>query len=246
MQKLVELAKKRFEERKSQQINYTGIRESDAFVNDIEKHPHAYVLACLMNRQVQYERAEKIPYDVCQEIGSQKISDLANLSEKEYIDIFEKKRLHRFNETMAKIFHKAVLRIRDEYENDASKIWSGNPSSSSVVYRFLQFNGSGIKISTMAANILARDLKVPLSDYYSIDISPDVHVRRVMGRLYQIDKNATDLIIYKARELNPDYPGIIDLSCWEIGRDFCKPTNPNCKDCIVRDECKSKDETNSK
>jgi len=47
-----------------------------------------------------------------------------------------------------------------------------------------------------------------------------------------------DMIIYKARELNPDFPGIIDFSCWEIGRTWCKPKNPKCEECIVANECK--------
>ena len=99
------------------------------------------------------------------------------------------------------------------------QIWSNNPSSAKVVYEFLQFKGSGKKIATMAANILARQFKIPFSDYYSIDISPDVHILRVMRRTGLVDNNADlDSIIYKARELNPEFPGIIDFSCWEIGR----------------------------
>lgn len=140
---------------------------------------------------------------------------------------------------MAKIFYEGVLKIKNDYDGCASKIWANNPSSSSVVYRFLEFKGSGIKISTMAANILARQFKIPFSDYYSIDISPDVHVKRVMQRMGYIPINSNnDLIIYKARELNPEFPGIIDFTCWEIGRTWCKPTNPDCNNCIVNSFCK--------
>jgi endonuclease III len=110
-----------------------------------------------------------------------------------------------------------------------------------VVYEFLQFKGCGKKIATMAANILARQFKIPFSDYYSIDISPDVHILRVMRRTGLVDNNADlDSIIYKARELNPEFPGIIDFSCWEIGRTWCRPSNPNCNECIINSECKKR------
>ena len=35
----------------------------------------------------------------------------------------------------------------------------------------------------MATNILARQFKIPMSDYYSVDISLDVHIQRVLKRL---------------------------------------------------------------
>jgi hypothetical protein len=35
----------------------------------------------------------------------------------------------------------------------------------------------------MAANVLVRNYKVPLKDYFSIDISPDTHIKRVFYRM---------------------------------------------------------------
>lgn len=140
---------------------------------------------------------------------------------------------------MAKTFHATIHKILDDFSGDASRIWSGNPSSAAVVYRLLQFDGCGIKIATMAVNILARQFKIPFSDYYSIDISPDVQVFRVMKRTGLVSSTADrESIIYKARELNPEFPGIIDFSCWEIGRNYCRPQNPKCGDCPIELECK--------
>jgi endonuclease III len=91
----------------------------------------------------------------------------------------------------------------------------------------------------MAVNILGRQFKVPLADRYSIDISVDTHIRRVMARIGLVPANAkAEQIIYKARELYPDFPGLIDFSLWEIGRDSCYSQKPACETCIVKDVCK--------
>ena len=90
----------------------------------------------------------------------------------------------------------------------------------------------------MAVNILARDFKVPMGDHIYIDVSPDIQVLRVFKRIGLISKNATnDELIYCARELNLEYPGIFDLSCWEIGRNWCRPRNPTCIDCYLSKYC---------
>ena len=220
-------------------MHFVDDEEANNILNNIEKYPHAYVLACLMDRQIKAERAWAIPYEIYKEISSFELSELEKIELEELKSIFNRKKLHRFNDTMAGIFHEAVIDIRKKYEGNAANIWNNCPSSSAVVYRFLEFKGSGIKISTMAANILARQFRVPFSDYYSIDISPDVHIIRVMKRMGFVPNDSNnDMIIYKARELNPEFPGIIDFSCWEIGRKWCKPKTPICNECIVESECK--------
>ncbi len=236
---IVKIAEERFNSKVNNQIvHLVDDEEENIFLNDLKNIPHAFVLACLMDRRVNSERAWRIPYQIYKILGTFDIHELGKISLEDYIRIFEENKLHWYNKDQALVFYKAIHRIIDVYDGDVSKIWKGTPSSAKVVYEFLQFYGCGIKIATMTANILVRQFKIKFSDYYSLDISPDIHIKKVMKRMGLVPKNAdATMIIYKARELNPEFPGIIDFSCWEIGRTYCHKTNPDCKNCIVGKEC---------
>lgn len=234
---LIDLGEKLLEHPRKK-INFTKNLEANKLVNNIEDYLHAFTIACIMDRQIRAERAWCIPYQVMQEIGSFKFTDLLDINEEQLIEIFKRRSLHRFNEEMSNNFYYAVQKIHSDYNNNASGIWENKPSSATVVRRFLEFRGVGIKISTMAANILVRDFKIPFKDYICIDISPDVQIQRVFKRLGFIPGNAkSEMIIYTARELNPQYPGIFDLSCWEIGRKWCRPKEPECSSCYLDKYC---------
>ena len=212
--------------------------KANKIVTDIENTPHAFVLACCMDRQMNAEKAWLIPIRIMEFLGDTAIDTLAGISLSELKVVFKENGLHRYPEKMAEVFYYAVQRILDEYEGDASKIWTNNPSSAVVVSRFLEFNGVGPKIATMATNILARDFHVPMSDYIGIDVSVDVHVRRVMERMGLIPEGcASDHVRHVARELSPSYPGIIDEPLWEIGRECCHPREPKCSNCSVSSSC---------
>jgi endonuclease III len=219
-------------------IHFTKNKEADNLLNDLKNYPHAFVLACILDRQIKAERAWLIPYLVYKELHSFKITDLLEKEKSYYLGLFKQNNYHRFNQTMAEYFYQGIQKIHDIYSDDASLIWSDYPMSATLIRRFLNFKGVGIKIATMAANILVREFKVKVKDYIYIDVSPDVHLWRVFKRIGLIEKDASpEELIYKARELNPDYPGIFDLSCWEIGRTWCKPTNPKCRDCLIEKHC---------
>jgi endonuclease-3 len=236
---IMKIARERFEDKNSQIVHFVANQQANLFLNNLREFPHAFVLACLMDRQIKAERAWMIPHQVCKILGHFDIEGLQTFDLPEYKRIFHDNKLHRFNDTMAEIFYLGVSDIANKYNGNASNIWGNNPSSASVVLRFLEFKGSGIKISTMAANILARQFRIPFLDYFSIDISPDVHIIRVMKRMGLVNSEASnEMIIYKARELNPTFPGIIDFSCWEIGKNWCRPTNPDCENCLIGTECK--------
>jgi len=220
-------------------VSFTGNPEADVLLNNIGHYPHAFVIACLMDRQYKAEKCWLIPHLVRQKLGSFEIGTLAGLSQEQVNDLMSNPEpLHRFPDVMAEIFHKAIQRIVTQYLGDASRIWKGCPSSATIVRRFLEFHGAGPKIAAMAANILVRDFKVPVSDKYSIDVSVDVQVRRVFRRLGVVrDSASNDEVIYAARELNPTYPGIFDLPAWEIGRNWCRPRNPECSKCLMQECC---------
>lgn len=208
-------------------------------LSDINKMPHLFVLGCVMDRQIKAERAWDIPYIVCKHFNTWNIAQLANIDKTDFVNYFETNKLHRFPKDMGICFYEAVQRIHNQYNDDASNIWNNGVSSATVIYRFLEFEGCGIKISTMAANILQRDAGIQFSDYSAIDVSPDVQVRRILFRLGLIsDESNTIMTVYKAKEINPTFPGIIDLACWIWGRELCNPTNPLCIQCPLNDVCR--------
>ena len=235
---LIDLAKKEFNNKDST-VHFVDREEQDIFLNNLKKYPHAFVLGCVMDKQIKAERAWAIPFKVYKEFNTFEIEELYSKTLKEFEKVFEKHKLHRFNKVQARCFYDAIQLIVEKYNGNAANIWNDNPSSATVVYRFLEFKGVGIKIATMAANILARQFKIEFKDHYSIDVSPDVHVKRVLIRMGHLNNDATvDQIIYKARELNPEFPGIIDFSLWNIGRNYCYAKNPDCGNCTIKSECK--------
>lgn len=222
-----------------QLIQFTNVPEADALLNDLTSHPHAFVLACVMDRQVKAEKAWLIPYRISEKLHGFSMDALCLLSRVDVSRLMtQPEPLHRFVDKMSGFFQSAVQRISIKYANDAARIWTGRPSSAEVVYRFLEFDGVGPKIGSMAANILAREFKIPFADYFSIDISADVHVRRVFARLGLCAPAAsTEQIIYKAKALHPEFPGMMDSPCWEIGRNWCKSRGPECASCYMKDLC---------
>ena len=223
-------------------FQWTGSKEHDKLLNDIKYNPHAFVIACLMNRQIKAEKVGLIPYELKRRIGDFSFKTLLEFKKKELHTFLNKPTpLHRYTNKMSEYLYKAIQKIKEKYNGDASKIWSNRPSSADVVLRFLEFDGIGQKIATMAANLLARELKVKFCDYYSIDISVDVHVRRVFYRLgLTKKKSTTEQVIYKARAMNPEFPGMLDFACYTIGKNWCRPKEKKCDKCFMNNVCPSK------
>ena len=219
-------------------VNFTVNAGADDLLNDISWHPHAFVLGCVMDRQIKADRAWIIPYRFSCELNGFEFEKLLELKQDWIRDFFVQESLHRFPNRMADCFYHAIQTIDQKYQGNASNIWADTPMSATVISRFREFKGVGPKISAMAANVLVKMFKGPFADTTCIDIAPDVHVRRVFARLGLADEGAsTTEVIYRARELNPEYPGIFDEVVWEIGEVFCRPSNPRCAECCLDEYC---------
>lgn len=199
---------------------FTNIKEANDLFNDTKNYSHLFVLGCVMDRQIKAERAWRIPYLIMKDLGGFEFERLQSLSLEELKKTFSKNKFHRFNDIMAKNFYSAIKKIKKDYSGDASNIWKGEISAAGVIRKFLEFEGVGQKIASMAANILVRQFKIPLKDLSAIDISADTHVIRMMKKLGFAPEDASkEYIIFRAREFYPEYPGILDIGLFQMGRE---------------------------
>src|SRR5262245_7499042 len=60
-------------------IRFTGDAGADDLLNDLDRHPHAFVLGCLMDRQVKAQRAWAIPNELRKRLGTFEVDRLAAL-----------------------------------------------------------------------------------------------------------------------------------------------------------------------
>ncbi len=219
-------------------------------VKNIEDYPHAFILACLMDRGYDYKKVWSIPYEISTIVGSFDIKELNKLTLKEYENIFNGsstsgEKLHRYPSKMAKCFKSAVDMICTDstIDGNAANLWNDKPQSIVFIQRMLQFKGCGFKIANMTANLLYRYFGIEFEDYKNFDIAPDVHTVRVFRRLGltndfgENEEAAKIYTIIKAREINPDFPGILDSVVWETGNEYCSKNNPNCKKCRFNTFC---------
>lgn len=211
---------------------------ANVIINNIEKVPHIFVMACLLGRQFHDEKAWETMAYLEERTGTLDIEKLSRLTLGDWERAFTKPTpLHGFPHEMARTVMAAVQRITREYGGDASRMWNDKPSSATVIKRFLEFDGIGPKVSTMAVNILARYFKIKMSDYYSIEVTVDGRMKRVLSRLGIVDSKKPRYIQLTVRDMYPKYPGIFDPIFWEIGKFHCFQVHPDCAGCPANGLC---------
>ena len=157
--------------------------EDDArdLVNDLKRYPHAFVLACIADRQTKADIAWSLPHAIREAASGFEFDTLRGLSEDQWTSVLASSG-HRLATEMVRLLPAAIRHIGDKYGGDASRIWASGSSGAAVARRFLAFDGVGPKIANMAVNILIRDFGIRLTRFMP-DIAVDTHVLRVFERL---------------------------------------------------------------
>ena len=124
----------------------------------------------------------------------------------------------------------ASLVMKFDAGGDADAIWEG-VSPLEVQKRLESVSGVGPGIAHMAIRILRDDWGKFRGQEREIDVKPDVHVRRVFKRTGLTQTEDARKAVEAVRELNPRFPGELDWPEWDIGINWCRPTNPLCGDC---------------
>ena len=83
---------------------YDNEKATPVQIDLYNSYPHLFVLGCVMNRQIDADRAWQIPLKVAEEIGSKSFNAFLLKDKEYYINLFNIKNYHRFNQTMGEYF----------------------------------------------------------------------------------------------------------------------------------------------
>ncbi|HEY3317301.1 MAG TPA: hypothetical protein VGK50_02595 [Coriobacteriia bacterium] len=215
----------------------------DAFTDDpaadalIKSSPNAFLLGVLFTQGIPAERAWAGPSLLAQRLGHLDLRRLAAEPDAVEGAFAGPPCLHRFKHTLPRWVSAAAGKLLAEYGGDASRIWAKGSRVTEVTERLSAFPGIGRKKAAMAVEILTRHFGVELEGRECGSVAYDVHVRRVFLRTGLAEVDTPEAIERAAAEACAEAPGTLDLPAWLVGREWCRPSRPDCDACPLGEEC---------
>lgn len=205
---------------------------------------NAFLIGLISDQSVKAEMAWRLPYYLSKRLGH---FDFCRIAKEETIEsleaiIKEKPALHRYPRKMAEYIFFAITKIEKEYGLNAENIWKNDLDAEHVVAKLEEFKGISHKKAALGTLLLVRDFGVTLNNLSCIDIAYDVHVRRIFLRMGLVDTDNIKNVTSSAREICNEFPGSLTLPFWVAGREYCRPTTPNCEECYLSQFCMKKTE----
>jgi uncharacterized HhH-GPD family protein len=137
---------------------FTDIPEADRL---LKESPEAFLIGVLFTQGIPAERAWAGPYLLRERLGHLDLGRLASEPEEVHAAFNTPPMLHRFKNTLPKWVSAAAIRLLDEYDGDASRVWAPGSHVVDVTERLSAFTGIGRKKAVMATEILARHFGEP-------------------------------------------------------------------------------------
>jgi len=198
-----------------------------------KRRANKFLLGCLLDIQIKAEQA----WENARRLSEDELGDpdglwqvIADLPEQEWLARRPLYRLHRFHWVHLQVRQTAIRMVAD-YDGDARTVWK-DTSASKIVTRLWEI-GLGEQRSRMAVGALIDTGHLTGKG----DVKADIHVRRVLGRVFRganlNEEEATRL----ARQLSPENPWLVDRPAYLIGKEFCKSRDPRCHQCRAKARC---------
>ena len=144
--------------------------------------------------------------------------------------VFRRSRLHRFPAA-----HRRVRRIGEaivrHYGGDSREIWRGQRPA--VVRKRLERMRMGPQISRMVVGALFDTGQISGVG----ELKADLHVTRVLGRVFDGERVSVAEAHRIANRIMPDRSWMVDAPLYLLGKSRCRPTTPDCGRCYLRPEC---------
>ena len=203
----------------------------------INENAFAFSLAVVLDRGTRAEIIWTIPYWIRQDLGHLDPARIGQMMPQEVLDMLSRiPRKPRYMRDAPQTIIELAHLVSDEFGGDAELIWR-DKTAHAVKRQFRGIHGVGEGIASMAVILLARCRGIRFSDWSVMDVKPDVHVQRVLYRLGVTPAMGGPEAVRAAAQLNPDYPGALSAPLWVIGRRWCRPTAPDCKNCWMSALC---------
>ena len=195
-----------------------------------------FMLGAILDYQIPSDKARENARRFSEDIlGEPKHLWVAITSiEKSYWDsqaAFRHYSLHRYPGAHRRVW-RIGKKIVDYYKGDARLIWRGQ-TPPTVLERLDDEMQVGPELSRMIVGALIDTEQIEGQG----DLKADMHVKRVLGRIFSgketNDKEAHEI----ANRMVPGNSWELDNPLYQVGKEKCKKNNPLCNECYLNQLC---------
>lgn len=225
-----------FGETLPKESTFTLDPEANEFLNS---NLFAFLMAACLDRGSRAESVWKIPWNLARKLGGldpKRLILMTDLELEKELRSLPKK--PRYPHQAAKTILGLTTLVLKQPNAAVEMIWSGR-SVNEVLNDLIDVHGVGAGIANMILRILvdAGHYSPSEDQKRMIDIKPDVNVTRVFYRSGLSPSQGAEICKLAARELHPEFPAKLDWPSWEIGRSYCRKTDPKCQECKLGEVC---------
>jgi len=140
-------------------LNLVGDPDADAL---LASDPLALLIGMLLDQQVPMETAFAGPKKLVDRLGSLDVHAIAEADPDDFVTVCaQPPAVHRFPKSMAQRIQALCAAIVDEYDGDASAIWtSGDPDGKQVLKRLKALPGYGDQKARIFLALLGKQMGV--------------------------------------------------------------------------------------